>query len=120
MSQANDINKVKLQYNTDKNLNSRVALHKYFSTNKYGWANWIFDQYLIQPNARIIEFGCGNGGIWQSSKDRISNGNEIILTNLSEGMLNSARNNLGDISQIINYSVMDIQNITYRAIHLIL
>jgi ubiquinone/menaquinone biosynthesis C-methylase UbiE len=114
MSLANDLNIVKLQYNSDKNLNSRGALHKQFSTNKYGWSNWVFDQYRIQSSSNIIEFGCGNGAIWQSNKGRIPDSIEITLTDLSEGMLNAARINLKDISQIFNFSVMDIQNITYE------
>lgn len=113
MSLANDENKVKRQYKSDKNLNSRIALHKRFSTNKYGWNNWVFDQYRIQPNARIVEFGCGNGGIWSANKNKIPSNIKIILTDLSEGMLDAAGKNLGDISQINNYSVMDIQDITY-------
>jgi ubiquinone/menaquinone biosynthesis C-methylase UbiE len=114
MSNANDIDKVKLQYNSDKNLNSRGDLHKHFSTNKYGWFNWVFNQYLLKPNDRIIEFGCGNGAIWQSNKNRIPKNIKVVLTDLSEGMLNSAKKNLVDINEIIDYSVMDIQNITYE------
>lgn len=49
MSRANDRDIVILQYNSEKNLNARQALHKGFSTNKYGWENWVFDQYMFNP-----------------------------------------------------------------------
>ena len=111
MSRANDIEKVKVQYNSDKNLNARVALHRDFSTNKYGWTKWVFDQYRLLSNSAILELGCGNGAIWQSNKDRIPTDVKIMLTDFSEGMLNSAIRNLTGISQIVEYSVMDIQNI---------
>jgi len=61
MSRANDSDIVRLQYSSAKNLNARQAFHIAFSTNKYGWENWIFDQYMFRPNDRVIEFGCGNG-----------------------------------------------------------
>lgn len=114
MSRANDSNIVKMQYSSDKNFKSRVDLHKYFSTNKYGWANWVFDQYKFEPNSHVIEIGCGNGVIWQANEGRIPEGIQIELTDLSEGMLTAARKNTEGIEQITKYSVMDIQNIPYE------
>lgn len=111
MSRANDSNIVKVQYNSDKNLNARQAFHNECSINKYGWTNWIFDQYNFKPNSKVIEFGCGNGSIWFENKNRIPKDINVILTDFSEGMLNSAKNKLSDVKEIVNYSVMDIQNI---------
>lgn len=37
MSRTNDRDIVRFQYNSDRNLFARQALHKGFSTNKYGW-----------------------------------------------------------------------------------
>lgn len=114
MSRANDRDIVKCQYNSDKNLNARQALHTGFSTNKYGWYNWVFDQYKFMPNSRVIEFGCGNGAIWSNNSNRIPKNIKVIITDLSEGMLNSTKYNLSGIEGIIDYSVMDIQNIEYE------
>lgn len=114
MSRANDRDIVKSQYNSDKNLSDRQTLHSAFSTNKYGWYNWVVDQYLFRPKDRIIEFGCGNGTLWASSSNRMPKDIEVILTDLSEGMLKSAKENTSGIEQKISYSVMDIQNIKYE------
>lgn len=114
MSRANDREIVSLQYTSDKNLYARQALHRGFSTNKYGWENWVFDQYMFNPNDKVIEFGCGNGSIWERNKNRLPKNIEIILTDLSEGMLKTAKGNLSEIEQVINYSTMDIQNIEYE------
>lgn len=113
MSRANDRDIINLQYSSDKNLSARQALHNGFSTNKYGWRNWVFDQYMFKPNDRVIEFGCGNGSIWANSRNKIPKSIKIILTDLSEGMLRSAKDNLLGIEQIVDYSAMDIQNIEY-------
>jgi len=114
MSRANDRDIVKLQYNSDKNLYARQALHNGYSTNKYGWFNWVFDQYIFKPNARVIEFGCGNGSTWANSKNKIPKDMKVILTDLSEGMLRAAKDNLLGLEQVIDYSAMDIQSIEYE------
>lgn len=114
MSRANDRDMVRVQYNSDKNLNARQALHYGFSTNKYGWFNWVFDQYMFKPNDRVVEFGCRNGSIWANNRNRIPKDIQVILTDLSEGMLRSTRDNLLGIDEVFDYSVVDIQNIEYE------
>lgn len=114
MSRANDRDIVRFQYNSDKNLYARQALHRAFSTNKYGWENWVFDQYMLKPKDRVIEFGCGNGSTWVNNRNKLPKDIKVIVTDLSEGMLSTAQENLLGIDQITDYSVMDIQNIKYE------
>ena len=114
MSRANDSDIVKLQYNSEKNLNARQALHKGFSTNKYGWENWVFDKYIFKPNDKVIEFGCGNATTWANNINKIPKDINITLTYLSEGMLRATKDNLSEIGQVFDFSVMDIQNIKYE------
>jgi SAM-dependent methyltransferase len=114
MSRANDKDIVRVQYNSDKNLYARQALHKGFSTNKYGWENWVFDQYGFKPNDRVIEFGCGNGTTWASNRDKLPKDIQVILTDLSEGMLSASKNNLLELEQGMDFFIMDIQNIEYE------
>lgn len=114
MSKANEREIVEFQYNSDKNLNARQALHRGFSTNKYGWEKWVFDQYRFKPKDIVVEFGCGNGSTWAHNKNRIPKDIKITLTDFSEGMLSTAKDNLLGIHQLIDYSTMDIQNIKYE------
>jgi hypothetical protein len=37
------------QYKTAANLGARIALHRRFSANPYGWQHWVFDQFAC-PN----------------------------------------------------------------------
>ncbi|WP_238881751.1 class I SAM-dependent methyltransferase [Clostridium sp. YIM B02551] len=113
MSKANDRDVVKFQYNSDKNLYARQALHRGFSTNKYGWENWVFDQYMFKPNDKVIELGCGNGSTWANNSNKIPKDIKVTLTDISQGMLSTAESNLLSIEQIIEYCNMDIQNIKY-------
>jgi len=59
------------QYQNAKNLNARIQLHQRFSTNKYGWHRWVFDQFSFPPQSRILELGCGSGELWLESIDHV-------------------------------------------------
>src|SRR6185436_3628941 len=37
------------QYKDATNLDARVEIHRRFSTNSYGWFNWVFDTLLKLP-----------------------------------------------------------------------
>jgi len=112
MSRINDSEIIKVQYNNDKNLNKRIALHQKFSTNSYGFSKWGFDKYCLSPKLKTLELGCGNGAIWKVNKNRLPENIDLTLTDLSEGMLDAAKSNLKEISSI-KYLLMDIQDIKY-------
>jgi ubiquinone/menaquinone biosynthesis C-methylase UbiE len=99
------------QYKEASNLKARVQLHDRFSTNKYGWHPWVFDQIRCPPQSRILEIGCGNGMLWSKNSARIPASWEIILSDYSPGMLKEAQNNLDHIKQIKDYRVIDAQKI---------
>ncbi|WP_443659153.1 hypothetical protein [Clostridium algidicarnis] len=63
MSTMDKIENVKQQYSNDKNLSVRTKLHLKHSTNKQGFVTWLFDKYEFSENCRILELGCGNGGM---------------------------------------------------------
>lgn len=100
------------QYATQNNLSARIQLHEKYSTSPIDYTEWIFDQMLADfpRDANIIEFGCGNGRIWTSNLHRIPDGWTITLTDLSAGMLNDARDNLGDNADRFKFQVVDIQD----------
>src|SRR5512142_1577824 len=83
------------QYRDSSNLDARVVIHQRFSTNSYGWFNWVFDQLEKLPaNAKILELGCGAGYLWNECRDRIPPTWNITLSDLSPGMLEAAWRNL--------------------------
>ncbi len=109
-STLNDRTQVQEQYKTSANLNTRISIHAKYSVNKQGFGNWIFDQYRLRENDRILELGCGNGGMWVGHA--LPAGAELILTDFSEGMLDSARANVGG-REGISFRQVDIQQIPY-------
>ena len=81
------------QYKDASNLDARVVLHQRFSTNKYGWFNWIFDILSKLPlDAKVLELGCGHGLLWKENADRspstwdIKASGEEALSRLGEGL----------------------------------
>ena len=94
------------QYKNDKNLRTRIRIHRY-STNRYNWFHWLFDQMIIPEKSRILELGCGNGQLWEMNQEHISSDWELILSDISSGMVEAAQNKLSRIPKPIEFQVID-------------
>ena len=113
MSKINDISVVKQQYATANNLGTRISIHDKYSTNKLGFGNWIFSNYRIDKGAKVLELGCGTGDMWKNRESLICSCSKIILSDFSEGMVATTRDNIGSYDNI-EYKVLDIQDIPYE------
>ena len=91
---ASIIRVVNQEYESAFNLQTRIHLHDGFSINPHMWHHWLFDQLAIPEQSMILELGCGDGTLWQRNADRIPEGWNITLTDLSEGMLHDAKEGL--------------------------
>jgi 2-polyprenyl-3-methyl-5-hydroxy-6-metoxy-1,4-benzoquinol methylase len=100
------------QYGISNNLDIRIRLHELYSTNKEDWHKWLFKNFQINDDAKIVEFGCGSGVLWAKNKDGIRPNWNITLTDFSEGMLHTAKENIGNLNNIF-YRQIDIQDISY-------
>jgi ubiquinone/menaquinone biosynthesis C-methylase UbiE len=115
MSRFIDQNYLKTdQYRDSSNLDARIIIHKRFSTNPYGWFNWVFDTLVKAPaNVQILELCCGSGAMWKQCADRIPAGWVITLSDLSDGMLDSAWRNLVVTGRNFKFEQIDAQSIPY-------
>ncbi len=101
------------QYATASNLEARIELHARFSTNRYGWHRWVFDQLDLPAECRILELGCGPGDLWLENRERIPAGWDITLSDLSSGMLEQAKSNLRNARRGFRLATIDVQAIPF-------
>ena len=110
---SNDAEAVRTQYSTSNGLNTRIAFHDMYSTNKYGYGNWILSNYEISEGAKVLEVGCGTANMWVGHDDLIAKCKLLTLTDMSEGMLSTARENIGERKNVA-YALADIQDIPFE------
>lgn len=101
------------QYASASNLETRIELHARFSTNRYGWHRWVFDQLNLGAECRILELGCGPGDLWLENRERIPAGWDITLSDLSSGMLEQAKSNLRNAQRRFRLAAIDAQAIPF-------
>lgn len=114
MGDINTPDTVKNQYSTATNLNIRISIHDKYSTNKQGFPNWIYTHYEIHENSEILEIGCGTGSMWKDKLDLLNNNSKLLLTDISEGMINTARETLGEHDNVA-FDTADIMNLPYES-----
>jgi ubiquinone/menaquinone biosynthesis C-methylase UbiE len=88
----------------------RIKLHSKHSTNKQGFASWLFDKYSFKNDNHILELGCGNGGQWENRIDSIPNGCTLILSDFSSGMVDIVREKYSKQNNV-SFKQIDIQSI---------
>lgn len=101
------------QYRNSTNINARIKLHKMFSINPLGWFRWIFNNLNIQDGMNILEVGCGNGQLWEDNLDRLPDNLQVILSDISEGMLKHASSKLKSRDDIFSYNCFSFDDIPY-------
>jgi ubiquinone/menaquinone biosynthesis C-methylase UbiE len=99
------------QYGTTDKLRARITLHERFSTSAQRWPDWVFEHYAFPEDADVLEVGCGDGSIWLQNLDRIPVGWRLTLTDMSAGMVDAAREALGDR---VAYAVADVQQLPFE------
>lgn len=109
---SNDSAAVKEQYATSKGLDIRITFHETYSTNKQGYIPWLVSNYDICEGMKVLELGCGTGSLWIGHDDLISKCDKLVVTDLSEGMLETAKGNIGEKDNV-EYRIEDIQNLSF-------
>jgi DNA-binding transcriptional MerR regulator/ubiquinone/menaquinone biosynthesis C-methylase UbiE len=124
---------MKSQYQDASNISARIRLHRDYSTNPEGWFPWVFRQSGIEKMAeeapkpsnqavqlsydrpRVLELGCGSGSLWVENINRIPSNISICLSDVSEGMLKDARQNITRAYQTRVDALGSPRNIRYKA-----
>lgn len=98
------------QYKDSSKLETRINIHELYSTNQQDWHDWVFRHFAFPANARVVEFGCGSGALWQKNIAKLDESLQVLITDYSAGMLAKAKRSIGDHPSF-SFRAMDIQQI---------
>lgn len=101
------------QYKNAANLNARIELHRRFSINKYSFQRWVFDQFDLPENSRVLELGSGPGSLWLGNLDRIPPSWQVTLSDFSAGMVEEQRQNLANSSHPFKFEQIDAASLPF-------
>ena len=113
MGSSNDTEAVKAQYASSKGLDTRINFHNIYSTNKMGFGPWLLSNYEIKDGMKVLELGTGTGDMWKGQVGIIAKCGKLVISDLSEGMLDTARKNVGEYANV-EYKQIDVQNIPFE------
>lgn len=97
------------QYRDSTNVDIRIRLHEKYSINPISWFEWLYSLYDLKKGYKVLELGCGNGKLWQVNEVKDI---DLILSDISAGMLDDARENLSKYNNI-KYNCFDCHYIPY-------
>ena len=101
---------VRQQYATSGNLAKRGSfLGKYGTVDGFGW---LVDRMAIEPDAAVLDIGCGPAWLWRAQADRVPDGLRLTLVDASEGMIAEARANLAERSDRFREPAFHVANAT--------
>jgi ubiquinone/menaquinone biosynthesis C-methylase UbiE len=103
------LKRIKEQYASSKNLEARMSIYQY-SIDPKTFSKWLTEQITPENDLKILELGCGTGVLWKDLKSSFPNC-EIRLSDLSQGMLEKSKENLGEDG--FKYEIIDFHNIPY-------
>jgi len=102
---------LKRQYANATNLDSRINLHRLYSTNSEGWSAWVYRQMAFPKGSSVLELGCGNAQLWLDNRDKIPSDVTFTLSDFSAGMLSEARNRMAGMAGNFRFSIIDAEQI---------
>lgn len=102
------------QYGQSDKLDIRIELHRRFTVGETDFSKWVRNQMDLASGMKILEAGCGEGGLWRAQDGEIPPV-ELNLTDLSEGMLNTARERLSNSPLKIRMQKADVRSLPFES-----
>ncbi len=101
------------QYTNENRLKARIQIYEY-SEKKLNWREWVFDRLDFKTVNSVLDLGCGNGILWKDNYHKIPEDIQIVLTDVSQGMVDAARKTLGKHKRHFEFKVADACQILYE------
>lgn len=102
------------QYADEKKFQQRMSMHKYGDQKKTQW-EWMADIYQLKSYKEILDIGCGDGNFWLAMKNKTLPQQNIILADISQGMLDAAKIQLSpqNTAGAFVFEIADIESLPY-------
>lgn len=94
------------QYSNENRLKARIQIYD-FCEKKINWHEWVFDKLDFSNISQVLELGCGNGQLWTNNINRVPRNVHIVLSDISKGMIDSAREALENQNSQFEFRVSD-------------
>ncbi|MCL2126934.1 MAG: class I SAM-dependent methyltransferase [Treponema sp.] len=101
------------QYSSSKKYEARIYLNRKFKTNPVSKYEWIFERFPKKENLNVLELGCGTGLFWLANRNNMVKTWSVILSDYSEGMLETSRKNLSCLNFNFQYEIINAEDIQY-------
>jgi SAM-dependent methyltransferase len=110
-----------VQYHDSSKLTARANLHSRYGTASTPWFSWIVQQTGWLRDAVVLEVGCGPGWIWEQARHGVPGDLQLVLTDLSIGMVNEAvqrtRASFGDVDgAVVNAQCLPFGDQTFDVV----
>lgn len=100
------------QYSNENRLNARIQLYQYCE-HKKDWHEWVFEHLGLTDGLKIAEIGCGTGVLWAKKLSEVPHRSEIVLTDASRGMIETAKGNIHDPLGRFQYEIVDAEKMPW-------
>lgn len=103
-----------VQYKDPTKLTARADLHAKYSTAAVAWPPWVLAQIEWAAVHDVLDVGCGPGWLWDGDSD-LPAGLRLTLTDLSPGMVESARRRIKRSARfpVVDVGEADVQSLPF-------
>jgi SAM-dependent methyltransferase len=110
-----------VQYRDSSKLTARANLHSRYGTAATPWFSWVVQQIEWRRDAIVLEVGCGPGWIWEQARHGVPGDLQLMLTDLSVGMVTEAvertRASFGDVDgAVVNAQCLPFDDHTFDVV----
>lgn len=105
---------LQLQFETPDGLKTRILFHHTYTHFKENFHEWMFQHYQFHSQDQVLEIGCGDGTLWHCNINKIPKDIDIILSDISQKMIDESYQKLHHLHQMKSFEYADCFHLPYN------